>query len=133
MYLLDTDIIIYSLKGHKAVQENLRKHYNDLISVSVISLMELYYGAYKSERIESNIAKIKTIENKIKTIRIGEEVVDLFGMLKSQQESKGQMLDDFDLIIASSAMTHNMILVTNNTRHFKSIEGLKLENWSRID
>ena len=132
MYLLDTDIVIYNLKGHKVVHDNLRKHYNDLLCLSVISLMELYYGAYKSERIESNLAKIKTIESCLKIIRIGEEVVELFGMLKSKLENEGQTLDDFDLIIASIALTHNMILVTNNTRHFKRIEGLRLENWSKI-
>ena len=44
MYLLDTDTIIYSLKGHEAVQKNLSTHIDDPMSLSVISLMELYYG-----------------------------------------------------------------------------------------
>ncbi len=131
MYLLDTDIVIYSLKGHATVQDNLRQHYNDLLCLSVISLMELYYGAYKSERVESNLAKVKTLESSLKIIRIGEEVVELFGMLKSRLENEGQPLNDFDLIIASIALTHNLIIVTNNKRHFQRIEGLKLENWTK--
>jgi predicted nucleic acid-binding protein len=133
MYLLDTDIIIYSLKGHAAVQENLRRHRNASLCVSVISLMELYYGAYKSQRIESNLAKVKTIEKNLKTIQAGEEVVELFGMLKSKLEAKGQPTDDFDLVIASTALAHNLILITNNTRHFQKIEGLKIENWSQLE
>ena len=133
MYLLDTDIIVYSLKGHKIVQNNLRQHYNDPLCLSVISLMELYYGAYKSDRVESNLAKVKTLESNLRIIRAGEEVVELFGMFKSQLETKGQPLDDFDIIIASMALAHNLTLVTNNTRHFKRIEGLKLENWSETE
>ncbi|MCI5143988.1 MAG: type II toxin-antitoxin system VapC family toxin [Candidatus Electrothrix sp. AR3] len=133
MYLLDTDTIIYNLKGHPTVQENLRQHYKDPLCLSVISLMELYYGVYKSEKVESNLAKVKTIESSLTLIRAGEEVVELFGMLKSQQEAKGQRVDDFDLVIASTALSHNLILVTNNTRHFQRIEGLKLENWSKAE
>ncbi len=94
--------------------------------------MELYYGAYKSQRIESNLAKVKTIEKILKVIQTGEEIVELFGMLKAQLEAKGQSIDDFDLVIASTALAHNLILVTNNIRHFQKIEGLKLENWSQL-
>ncbi|MBN1551188.1 PIN domain-containing protein [bacterium] len=130
MYLLDTDIFIYILKGHQNVKENLRRHYNDLLQLSVISLMELYYGAYKSGSMGSNLAKVKTVENTLKVITVGTEVADVFGLLKSQMEAKGKRPDDFDLIIAASAMTHNLILVTNNTRYFKRIEGLRLENWT---
>ena len=133
MYLLDTDIIIYNLKGHPIVQENLRQHYNDSFCLSAISLMELYYGACKSEKVESNLAKVKTIETSLAIVRAGEEVVELFGMLKAQLEAKGQRVDDFDLVIASTALSHNLILVTNNTRHFQRIEGITLENWSRSE
>ncbi len=132
MYLLDTNIIIYSLKGNQTVQENLQMRRNDSLCVSVISLMELYYSAYKSQRVESNLAKVKTIEKTLKVIQAGEEIVELFGMLKAQLEAKGQSVDDFDLMIASTALAHNLILVTNNIRHFQKIEGLKLENWSQL-
>ncbi|WP_417914121.1 hypothetical protein [Candidatus Electronema sp. JM] len=53
-------------------------------------------------------------------------------MLKAQLEATGQPVDDFDLVIASTALAHNLILVTNNIRHFQKIEGLKLENWSQL-
>ncbi len=84
----------------------------------------------ESDRIESNLAKIKTLESSLTIIQVGEEVVELFGMLKSKLESSGKGLDDFDLIIASSALTHNLTLITNNTRHFQRIDGLRLENWA---
>lgn len=130
MYLLDTDTIIFSLKGHDVVIKNLQRHFHDSMKISVITLMELYYGAYKSKKVESNLAKIKTLETSLEIIPLGSEVVEVFGMCKAKLEKKGTPLDDFDLILASSALTHNLVLVTNNLKHFKKIEGLKIENWT---
>lgn len=131
MYLLDTDTIIYNLKGHSAVQGNLRRHFCDPLRLSVITLMELYYGAYKSQKTTSNLAKIKTLENALEIIPVGNESVEIFGMLKANLEKSGTPLDDFDLILASCALAHNLILVTNNVKHFQRIEGLRMENWTK--
>lgn len=131
MYLLDTDIIIYSLKADEIVKQNLRLHINDPIKISAATLMELYYGAYKSQKVESNLAKVKTIESVLEIIPINQELTEIFGLLKSNLEKAGNPLDDFDLILASTALSHNLILVTNNEKHFKRIEGLKIENWSK--
>jgi len=131
MYLLDTDTIIYSLKGNRNVQENLRLHINDLIQINIITLMELYYGAYKSQHVDANLAKIKTLEQSLAILTSGQETAEIFGKLKAKLESDGNRLDDFDLIIAATALTHNLVLVTNNEKHFQRIEGLKLANWCK--
>lgn len=131
MYLLDTDILIYSLKSHKIVQQNLRRHLHDPIRISAVTLMELYYGAYKSQKVANNLAKIKTIENTLEIIPVSRELVEIFGVLKSDLEKVGTPLDDFDLILASTAMSHNLTIVTNNVKHFGRIDGLKMENWSK--
>lgn len=129
IYLLDTNIIIYALKGSPTIQTHLKRHYQDPLAMSVITLMELYYGAYKSRKVESNLAKIKLLEKSMETLSLGEEIVEIFGLMKSKLEKKGTPLDDFDIIIAATALAHNTILVTNNVKHFKRIDGLKLENW----
>jgi tRNA(fMet)-specific endonuclease VapC len=133
MYLLDTDTIIYSLKGHEAVQKNLSTHIDDPMSLSVISLMELYYGAYKSQKVTSNLSKIRSLEKSFEIIPTGTESAEIFGMLKTDLEKSGNPLDDFDLIIAACAMTFNLTLVTNNHKHFERIDGLKLANWSKSE
>jgi tRNA(fMet)-specific endonuclease VapC len=130
VYLLDTNIVIYCLKGHEVVNKNLLSHLNDPINISVVTLMELYYGAYKSKKVESNLAKIKTLENSIEVIPLGKEVVEIFGIYKAKLERSGTPLDDFDLILAACAATNNLVLVTNNTKHFKRIEGLKITDWT---
>ncbi|MDY6857621.1 MAG: type II toxin-antitoxin system VapC family toxin [Thermodesulfobacteriota bacterium] len=129
MYLLDTEIIIYSLKADERVKQNLQYHLNDPLKISAVTLMELYYGAYKSKKVESNLAKIRTIESSLEIVPISEELVEIFGLLKSNLEKTGKPLDDFDLILASTALSFNLILVTNNEKHFEGIDGLKIENW----
>jgi len=129
MFLLDTDTIIYVLKGNPVVQKNLRRYYHDPIKLCIITLMELYYGAYKSHRVVSNLAKIKTLENTFEILPLGQEIVEIFGQQKSRLEKMGTPLGDFDLILGCCALSHNLILVTNNTKHFKKMEGLKVANW----
>lgn len=129
MYLLDTNTVVYSLKGSSAVEENLQHHFNDPMSISVITLMELYYGAYKSHRVTGNLAKLRTLENALEVIPPGKESADIFGSLKARLEKSDSRLDDFDLVIAATALAHNLILVTNNVKHFQRIEGLELTNW----
>jgi predicted nucleic acid-binding protein len=91
--------------------------------------MELYYGAYKSQKVTSNLAKIKTIESTLGILPMGEEIADIFGREKARLEKAGIPLDDFDLTLGCCALAHNLILVTNNVKHFKRIEGLKITNW----
>jgi tRNA(fMet)-specific endonuclease VapC len=130
MFLIDTDTIIYNLKGNDAVTKNLQRHFEDPIKVSVITLMELYFGAYKSEKVAVNLAKVRTLENSFEVIAADKGSAEIYGMLKASLEKSGTQLDDFDLIIAACAMAHNLTLVTNNIKHFSRVEGLKLTNWS---
>lgn len=130
MYLLDTDTVIYSMKGAGAVKENLMRHYNDPITISIVTLMELCYGAYKSQRTAANLSKIKTLEQSLEIVPFDMKSAERFGMVKAQPETKGTRLDDSDLMIAACALTRNLTLVTNNMKHFGRIEGLKFTNWS---
>jgi predicted nucleic acid-binding protein len=131
MYLLDTDTIIFALKGDTAVQKNLRNHARDPMKISVVTLMELYYGAHKSRKLASNLGKVKTLENAFEIIPVGQAIAEVFGVLKAGLEKAGSPVDAFDLIIAACALGHNLMLVANNVRHFKRIDGLKLTNWTR--
>jgi len=130
MFLLDTDTIIYALNGNPLVLENLRLHMHEPMHISAVTLMELYYGAHKSQHVDTNLAKVKMIENSFQILAPGQEAGELFGRLKAGLESKGQRLDDLDLIVAVTALARNLVLVTNNQKHFKRIEGLKLTNWT---
>ncbi len=131
MYLLDTDTVIYSLKGHPAVKANLEHHRHAALKISIITLMELYYGAHKSQQVAGNLAKVKRIEAALEILPLGTEAAEVYAMLKSGLEKAGTPLDDFDLILAATALSHGLTLVTNNEKHLKRIDGLKLENWTQ--
>jgi len=130
MFLLDTDTIIYNLKGNEAVKRNLEDHFEEPMKISVITLMELYFGAYQSKKITANLSKVRKIENAFEIVSTGSESAEIFGILKATLKKSGNLLDDFDLIIASCAMANNLTLVTNNIKHFRRIDGLKLTNWN---
>jgi predicted nucleic acid-binding protein len=129
MFLLDTDTIIFSLKGSEAVKLNLQKHIDDPIKTTAVTLMELYYGAYKSKKVAANLARLKMIERNMEIISPDEKSTEIFGMIKADLEKQGTPLDDFDIVIASCALVHNLTLVTDNVKHFERIDGLRLVSW----
>lgn len=129
MFLLDTDTVIYMSKGRPQVLEKVREHTAEGLRISIVTLMELYYGAYKSQRPTVNMARVRLLETGLVILPLSPEIADVFGMQKAALEKVGTPLDDFDLAIAATALLHNLILVTNNQRHFQRIEGLRLANW----
>lgn len=131
MYLLDTDIIIYSLKGDKQVIKNFSLHRNDPKAISVITYGELVYGAQKSTKKIYNLAKVYSLKEIFPVIDLSPSVMDTFGELKASLEINGLTIDDFDLLIASTAISHGYALVTNNEKHFSKIPELDIENWKR--
>lgn len=131
MYLIDTDILIYSLKGDPRVTHHLRRTAGDPKAISVISYGELLYGAHKSARPAENLARVRRLGEVLPVVPVSPAVMESFGALKAQLETGGRRLDDFDLVIAATAMTLGYRLVTNNDRHFSRIEGLALESWVR--
>ena len=129
-YLIDTDIIIYSLKNYGHVNDNFIEYKNSPKSISVITYGELIYGARKSKYIEKNLAKVYRVSEIFPTLNISPSVMEIFGELKVSLEKSGKIIDDMDLLIASTALTHNLVLVTNYEKHFNRINGLEIENWT---
>jgi tRNA(fMet)-specific endonuclease VapC len=129
MYLLDTDTVIYALKGEPDVVRNLALHADDPLGVSVITLMELYYGAFRSRQVAGNLAKVRALEKAVRVWDLQADAAEVFGALKAQLESDGTRLDDFDLGIAACALVHNLTLVSHNSAHFARVRGLRLDDW----
>jgi tRNA(fMet)-specific endonuclease VapC len=129
MYLLDTDTVIYALKGQADVVRNLALHAHDPLGVSVITLMELYYGAFRSRQVAGNLAKVRALEKAVRVWDLQADAAEVFGALKAQLESDGARLDDFDLDIAACALVHNLTLVSHNSAHFARVRGLRLDDW----
>ena len=129
-YLLDADICIYWLKGKTTVRDRVNKVDWVEIAICVITASELYFGAYNSSKIQSNLITAETFIKSLTVLPLSNNTLQKFGQLKAQLRQLGTPVADFDLLIASVVITEDLILVTNNTRHYQRIAGLELENWS---
>ncbi len=128
-YLIDTDIIIYSIKGDERIKQWMLANQNIPKFISVITYGELVYGARKSKHPEKNTATVNRIADLFPIIDVNKGIIEIFGEIKAKLELSGNRIEDMDLLIASSAMYMNLSLVTNNKSHFKRISDLTLENW----
>lgn len=128
-YLLDTNICVYWLKGNEHIEQKILSVGLDNVALSFLNVSELYYGAYKSQRVDANLALIRQLTDQLNVIESDEAISEMYGEMKATLEKAGTIIDDADLFIASCARVHGLTLVTNNVKHFKRIKGLKLENW----
>lgn len=130
MYLLDTDTLIYFLKGNEAVVRNFRACTDIPKALSVITYGELVHGCRKSERVVENLAKVHRLAELYPIIDVTRSVMDSFGEIKASLSAAGTTVDDFDLMIGCTALTLNYAVVSNNTKHYQKIPGLRVVNWA---
>jgi tRNA(fMet)-specific endonuclease VapC len=129
-YLLDTNICVYWLNGKQTIERTAIDKGLENLAISFITLSELYYGAYKSKKVEKNLSALKTLEGKLSVVQSSQSVCRSFGKLKANLAKNGNIIDDADIFIACCATETNRVLVTNNSKHFERIKGLKIENWA---
>ncbi len=133
-YLLDTNICIYIIKkSPEKVIKKLESISNDEgkneIYLSSVTVSELYYGVEKSSQLEKNLEALKGFLTPFQIINFDHESAEVFGRVRSDLERKGTVIGPYDLQIASIAIAHDFVLVTNNIKEFKRVDGLNLENW----
>lgn len=129
MYILDTDTCIYWLNGKEKIRKKVKQVGTNNLRTTIITFAELRYGVYSSQKMEENLKKIDNFLKMVKMLPLDRDSADRFGKLKTDLRDKGQMISDFDILIAAITLRYNGILVTNNTEHFKRIGGLNYENW----
>jgi tRNA(fMet)-specific endonuclease VapC len=130
-YLLDTNICIFIIKQRPAaVRERFALLRPGEVGVSAVTEAELAYGAYKSVRIEENLAAILDFSSRVETVPFETRVTAKYGALRATLERQGAPIGPLDFLIAATALHHDLTLVTNNTREFQRVPGLRLEDWS---
>jgi tRNA(fMet)-specific endonuclease VapC len=132
-FLLDTDTCVFWLRGYASIRERLAVAGPGAIAISVITLAELRYGANCSSRSKSNHQAVNDFISAISVLGLGLPTARAFGDIKAQLRKEGMLMADFDLLIAATARTHDLTVVTNNLRHFGRIPDLHLENWVQCD
>ena len=128
-YLLDTDICIELIRQNERVLDKVEHIGEENCFVTEITIAELFYGAAKSghpEQFEdvNHILQAFDLKPLLPALR-------LYGENKSLLENQGLMIGEFDLLIGSCAVYHNLIMVTSNLKHFDHIPDIELEDWAQ--
>lgn len=126
--VLDSDILIYFLKGKTEIVEELLKITQKDLYITRINYTELLYGVYNSSRVEENMEKVLPFLKQFKILEFNEKSSYIFATTKAELKKQGNMIDDMDLMIASIVIANDEVLYTNNLKHFQRLKELKLKN-----
>jgi tRNA(fMet)-specific endonuclease VapC len=130
-YLLDTNICIYIAKQKpRGVLARLHQLRPGDVGMSIITYLELVYGAWKSQHREANLLRIQELERLIPVLPLDASTARHFGQMRAELETKGSPIGAYDMLIAVHAMSLGLILVTNNAREFRRVPQLIVENWA---
>lgn len=127
-YLIDTDWVIHYLNGRNDVVERLHILRPDGLGLSIVALAELYEGVYSSRDPEKDEQGLNDFLRGITVLGLDEETARIFGRERGRLRRAGQRIGDMDLFIAATALQYDLILLTNNRRHFDRISGLRIES-----
>ncbi len=127
-YLLDTNIVVFFFRDKYGITDKLDKVGIANCFISEITFAELKYGAANSQNPTKHNKEIAQLLEFISVIPIT-SAIDLFATEKARLRKLGNLIDDFDLLIGCTAVENDMILVTNNTKHFQRILNIQLEDW----
>jgi tRNA(fMet)-specific endonuclease VapC len=131
-YMLDTNICIDIMRRPKSPAiKHILKHSPGDIAISSVTLAELEFGVNKSNDPERNARMLIEACSAFEIVPFDNEAAASYGIIRANLESKGTPIGPLDTMIASAALSRNLTLVTNNTKEFKRVKNLKLENWIR--
>jgi tRNA(fMet)-specific endonuclease VapC len=128
-YLVDTDWAIHYLNDHEGIVLRLRElQRQHSLALSIISLAELYEGVYYSREPEEDEAALRDFLRGVTLLGLDERTCQIFGKERGRLRAAGMIVGDCDLLIGATALRHDLILLTNNRRHFERITGLRIES-----
>ncbi|MBU2841506.1 type II toxin-antitoxin system tRNA(fMet)-specific endonuclease VapC [Acidithiobacillus thiooxidans] len=128
-FLLDTNICIFTIKRKPPeIQMQFHQHQGQM-AISTVTLMELIYGAEKSQSPERNLSEIEGFAARLEVLEYGMEAARHTGQLRAELARIGQPIGPYDQMIAGHARSTGLIVVTNNLREFERVPGLRVVDW----
>lgn len=128
-FLLDTNAVIAILNGNNQFITTMKQYKPSDFVVSSIVMFELFYGAYKSQNIEKNLAKIALLPFEILTF--SEQDAQQAGEIRAKLAKQGTPIGTYDVQIAGQAIAQNLTLITHNVKEFQRVPNLRYEDWQR--
>lgn len=130
-YVLDTNICIFLInRTHPKVAKALLRRRAEDVSISVITAAELRFGAEKSARREVALSKLDLLLSTLNAVPFDLPAVAAYGQVRADLSKRGTPIGPLDTLIAAHALSLGAVLVTNNTREFKRVRGLPIEDWT---
>jgi tRNA(fMet)-specific endonuclease VapC len=128
-YLLDTNICIFTIKCKPPeIREQFRRYHGQM-AISAVTLMDLIYGAEKSQAPERNLAEIEGFAARLELLEYGSEAAKHTGQIRAELAKVGKPIGPYDQMIAGHARSRGLIVVTNNLREFERVPGLRVVDW----
>ena len=128
--MLDTNIVIYTIKNRPEQVRRLFKQHEGQVCISAVTLGELVFGAEHSQQVERNLADIEAMVARLEVLPLENKASYHFGQIRAELYRTGQPIGPYDMMIAGHARAFGLVLVTNNVKEFVRVPGLILENWT---
>lgn len=127
-YLLDTDIVVFLLRGKNCIRERLAQLDPSEIYVSEVTVAELEYGNRCSGRYEENRDLVNAFLSNVNIVPFSDSI-RYYAIERFRLRKEGCPIADFDLLIGCASVEKGLIMVTNNIAHFSRISNIIVENW----
>jgi tRNA(fMet)-specific endonuclease VapC len=129
-YLLDTNVCVMYLNGRSSsVRDRLLSTPNEEMVVCSVVKAELFYGAMRSNNPTQTLERQQEFLGRFISLPFDDETAMVSGQIRAHLASTGTPIGAYDLQIAAIALANNLTLVTHNTREFKRVDGLQIEDW----
>lgn len=125
-YILDADWIIHALHGRQRANNTLRDLATDRIYVALVTIGEVYEVAFNSPNPEAHLNALREFLLPYRIAQLNEAVVERFAEIRASLRRRGQLISDFDIILAATALQYDLTVLTFNTRHFERIPDLSI-------
>jgi tRNA(fMet)-specific endonuclease VapC len=131
MYLVDTNIISYWMRGERRLIEKIKTYAPSELGMSTITIAEIFYGIEKSPvKKKERQLKINQISSLLDIYSFDEIAAGKYAVIRVQLEKEGRVISERDTQIASIALANKLIVVTHNTKEFERVGTLKVEDWA---
>lgn len=125
MYLIDSDVLINFLKGEQDAVDTIKRLQVQSLYISIISVGEILEGLLETKN-KKKLISFKKLLKSLNVINIDLTVIEKFASVRKLLRKKGMLIDNFDLLIASTCLAYDLYLVTRNTSHFRRVPDLKM-------
>lgn len=131
-WLLDTNSVITLMaRRSDSLLRRVEAAEPGMLAVSSIVAHELYFGAYRSQKIEFNLETLRLLLTDLPVLEIDREDARIAGEIRATLARQGTSIGPYDVLIAGQARARGLMLVTNNLSEFQRVDGLKVEDWTQ--